>query len=123
VLSEGQSFSSYDQQFVARVGWVPILPGKGTLLHVAIAGRYGLVNDQTLRLRSRPELNWYLTDHLRLEFAYGVGQLDRLGLLGTTQFLQARLQFQFRAPSDRGRRQADPARIASDRPTASSRRP
>ncbi len=57
VLSEGQSFSSYDQQFVARVGWLPILEEKGTLLHVALAGRYGLVNDRTLRLRSRPELN------------------------------------------------------------------
>jgi phosphate-selective porin OprO/OprP len=217
VLSEGQSFSSYDNQFVARVGWLPILEEKGTLLHVALAGRYGLVNDRTLRLRSRPEfnvapyfvdtepfaardtrlaqgevyyrpgnwlfgteyfvqrvnaidlpdplvhggdavvswlitgetrkynmaggyflavspkrtvvqggpgaweavlrlsyidlddgtihggrfwrltpmVNWYLTDHLRLELAYGVGQLDRFGLVGTTQFLQSRLQFQF----------------------------
>jgi phosphate-selective porin OprO/OprP len=217
VLSEGQSFSSYDQQFVARVGWLPLLEDKGTLLHVALAGRYGLVNDRTLRLRSRPELNvapyfvdtdafaardtrmaqgevyyrpgrwlfgteyfvqkvnaldvpdpvfhggdvvatwlvtgetrryntaggyflavspsrtvlqggpgaleavlklsyadlddgaiqggrfwrltpmvnWYLTDHLRLELAYGIGQLDRFGVTGTTQFVQTRLQFQF----------------------------
>jgi phosphate-selective porin OprO/OprP len=217
VLSEGQSFSSYDQQFVARVGWVPVLEEKGTLLHVALAGRYGLVNDRVLRLRSRPELNiapyfvdtepiaardtrlaqgevyfrpgrwlfgteyfvqkvnalelpdpvfhggdavvswlvtgetrkyntaggyflavsprrpvlqggpgalealvrlsyidlddgpihggrfwrltpmvnWYPTDNLRLEFAYGVGQLDRFGVVGTTQFFQTRLQFQF----------------------------
>jgi len=207
----------YDNQFVARVGWVPIVEDKGTLLHVALAGRYGLVNDRTLRLRSRPELNvapyfvdteafaardtrlaqaevyyrpgpllfgteyfvqrvnaeegpdplfhggdavvtwlmtgetrryntaggyflavsprrtvlqggpgaweavlrlsyidlddgavhggkfwrltpmvnWYLTDHLRLELAYGIGQLDRFGLVGTTQFFQSRLQFQF----------------------------
>jgi phosphate-selective porin OprO/OprP len=217
VLSEGQSFSSYDHQFVARVGWLPILKREGALLHVALAGRYGLVNDRTLRLRSRPELNvapyfvdteafaandtrlvqgeayyrpgrwlfgteyfvqkvdaldvpdplfhggdavvswlvtgetrryntaggyflavsprqtvfeggpgaweavlrlsyvdlddgavqggrfwrltpmvnWHLSDHLRLEFAYGVGQLARFGLTGTTQFLQTRLQFQF----------------------------
>jgi phosphate-selective porin OprO/OprP len=216
-LSEGQSFSSYDNQFVARVGWLPILDEKGTLLHVALAGRYGTVNERSLRLRSRPELNvapyfvdtesfaardtrlaqgevyyrpgrwlfgteyfvqkvnaldvpdplfhggdavaswmitgetrryntaggyflavspkrtvfqggpgaleallrisyidledgavdggrfwrltpmlnWYLTDHLRLELAYGVGQLDRFGTVGTTQFLQTRLQFQF----------------------------
>src|SRR5262245_35874510 len=47
VLSEGQSFSSYDQQFVARVGWVPILQENGTLLHVALAVRYGLVNERT----------------------------------------------------------------------------
>lgn len=216
-LSEGQSFSSYDQQLVARVGWLPILEENGTLLHVSLAGRYGLVNDRTLRLRSRPELNiapyfvetesfaardtrllqgeayyrpgpwmfgaeyfvqrvnasdqpdplfhggdavvswlvtgetrkynkvggyflavsprrtvfeggpgafeallrlsyidlddrevrggrfwrltpmvnWYLSDHLRLELAYGIGQLDRFGTLGTTQFLQTRLQLQF----------------------------
>lgn len=217
VLSEGQSFSSYDQQIVARVGYLPVLEEKGTLLHVALAARYGLVNDRTLRLRSRPELNvapyfvetesfpardtrmaqgevyyrpgpwmfgmeyfvqrvnaieqpdplfhggdavvsflitgetrkyntaggyflavsprrtlfeggpgafeavlrlsyidlddgevqggrfwrltpmvnWYLSDNLRLELAYGVGQLDRFGLVGTTQFFQTRLQFQF----------------------------
>jgi phosphate-selective porin OprO and OprP len=217
VLSEGQSFSSYDQQLVARVGWLPILEENGTLLHVALAGRYGLVNDRTLRLRSRPELNiapyfvetesfaardtrllqgevyyrpgpwmlgaeyfvqrvnateqpdplfhggdavvswlitgetrkynkvggyflavsprrtvfeggpgafeallrlsyidlddrevrggcfwrltpmvnWYLSDNLRLELSYGVGQLDRFGTLGTTQFFQTRLQLQF----------------------------
>jgi phosphate-selective porin OprO/OprP len=217
VLSEGQSFSSYDQQVVARVGFLPILEEKGNLLHVALAGRYGLLNDRTLRLRSRPELNlapyfvetesfaardtrmaqaeayyrpgpwlfgmeyfvqkvnatelpdplfhggdavasfmitgevrkynksggyflavsprrtvlgggpgaweallrlsyidlddgpiqggrfwrltpmvnWYLSDHLRLELAYGVGQLDRFGVVGTTQFFQSRLQFQF----------------------------
>lgn len=217
VLSEGQSFSSYDQQVVARVGLLPIMEEKGRLLHVALAARYGLVNDRTLRLRSRPELNvapyfvetesfaardtrmaqgevyyrpgpwmlgmeyfvqrvnateqpdplfhggdavaswvisgevrkynpaggyflavsprrtvfeggsgaweavlrfsyidlddgpieggrfwrltpmvnWYLSDHLRLELAYGVGQLDRFRLVGTTQFFQSRLQFQF----------------------------
>lgn len=216
-LSEGQSFSSYDNQFIARVGWVPILQEKGTLLHVAIAGRYGIVNEDRLRLRSRPELNiapyfvetpsfaahdsylgqgevyyrpgnwllgmeyfveqvnaldmsdpvfhggdltacwlitgetrrfntaggyflqvspertileggpgawegvlkfsytdlddggirggtfwrftpmvnWYLTDHARLEFSYGVGQLDRFERVGTTQFFQTRFQFQF----------------------------
>jgi len=217
VLSEGQSFSSYDQQFVARLGWLPLSHEEGTLVHVALAGRYGLVNDRTLRLRSRPELNvapyfvetesfaardttmaqgevyyrpgpwlfgmeyfvqkadalelrdptfhggdavaawlitgerrkynktggyfyavspkrpvfeggpgaveallrlsyidlddgdihggrfwrltpmvnWYLSDHLRLEAAYGIGQLDRFGVTGTTQFFQTRLQFQF----------------------------
>ena len=217
VLSEGQSFSSYDQQVVGRLGWLPIVKENGTLLHVAVAAQYGLVNDSTLRLKSRPELNlspyfvdtdkfaahdtgviqaeayyrpgpflfggeyfvqrvhainqpnpefhggdavaswlitggtrkyntaggyflavsptrpvveggpgaiealvrfsyidlddqqihagrfwrltpmvnWYLTDHLRLEFAYGVGKLDRFGIVGTTQFFQSRLQFQF----------------------------
>jgi hypothetical protein len=45
--------------------------------------------------RLTPMVNWYLSDHLRLELAYGVGQLDRFGVVGTTQFFQSRLQFQF----------------------------
>src|SRR5262245_49333344 len=45
--------------------------------------------------RVTPMVNWYLTDHLRLELAYGIGQLDRFAKTGTTQFFQTRLQFQF----------------------------
>ena len=45
--------------------------------------------------RLTPMVNWYLSDHLRLELAYGIGQLDRHGVVGTTQFFQSRLQFQF----------------------------
>ena len=36
-----------------------------------------------------------LSSRERLELAYGIGQLDRFGVVGTTQFFQARLQFQF----------------------------
>ncbi len=45
--------------------------------------------------RLTPMVNWYLSDHLRMEFAYGIGQLDRFELYGTTRFFQSRLQFQF----------------------------
>ena len=45
--------------------------------------------------RLTPMVNWYLTDHLRLELAYGVGQLDRFGVVGTTQFFQSRIQMVF----------------------------
>jgi phosphate-selective porin OprO/OprP len=45
--------------------------------------------------RFTPMLNWYLSDHVRLEAAYGLGSLDRFGLVGTTQFFQSRLQLQF----------------------------
>ena len=215
-LSEGQSFSSYNSQFVARVGWVPMVSDSvGTLLHVAFNFRAGDVNADSMRLRSKPEafpapyfidtgpftaqtasafgpevyyrpgrllvgaeyfwqhvnsaetgnpwfnggeiiftwlttgetrsyntvgnyfrgispdstviqrgpgaweavltisysnlrggtldggifwrvtpmLNWYMTDNLRLEFAYGCGRLNRFGVLGTTQFFQSRFQF------------------------------
>jgi phosphate-selective porin OprO and OprP len=45
--------------------------------------------------RFTPMVNWYLTDYLRIEAAYGVGRLDRFNLKGTTQFFQTRLQFEF----------------------------
>jgi len=44
--------------------------------------------------RVTPMLNWYMTDNLRLEFAYGYGSLVRFGVLGRTQFYQARMQFE-----------------------------
>lgn len=44
--------------------------------------------------RLTPMLNWYLSDNVRLEFAYGYGVLNRFGLRGITQFYQSRLQLQ-----------------------------
>jgi phosphate-selective porin OprO/OprP len=216
-LSEGQTFSTYDHQAVARIAWLPILPESGeTVLHLGLSLRYGKPDEGTLRLRSRPEafpapyfvdtgefaasattttgleiyyrpgswtfgteyvvqqvdapesgnpvfhggeavatflftgetrgyntrggyfnqisphrtvfqggpgaweavgrvsyidldsgtltggrfwrltpmLNWYLSDNVRLELAYGYGVLDRFGRTGITQFFQSRLQLQ-----------------------------
>jgi phosphate-selective porin OprO/OprP len=42
--------------------------------------------------RLTPMMNWHMSDHVRLEFSYGVGKLDRFGLNGVTQFFQTRLQ-------------------------------
>jgi phosphate-selective porin OprO/OprP len=42
--------------------------------------------------RLTPMVNWYLSDHVRLELVYGYGSLDRFGLVGKTQFFQTRLQ-------------------------------
>jgi hypothetical protein len=39
-------------------------------------------------------INWYLTDNLRLEFAYGVARLNRFGFSAVTQFIQSRFQFE-----------------------------
>jgi phosphate-selective porin OprO/OprP len=56
VLSEGQTFSSYDHQFVARVGWVSrVSDSTGTLFHLGASYRIGEPNNDSLRLRSRPE--------------------------------------------------------------------
>jgi phosphate-selective porin OprO/OprP len=215
-LSEGQSFSSYNNQFVLRAGWVPLVSDSvGTLLHLGMNFRVGDVNNDSLVLRSKPEafpapyfintgtfaaqngmtfgpevyfrpgrvllgsefywekthselgtnwfyggeavvtwnttgevrtyntvgnyfrgitplrtvigggsggyetvlkvsyanltsgaiqggklwrvtpmLNWYMSDNLRLEFAYGYAVLKRFGLLGRTQFYQARMQLE-----------------------------
>lgn len=43
--------------------------------------------------RVTPMINWYLTDNLRLEMAYGYGVMDRFSLTGATHFYQARIQF------------------------------
>ena len=45
--------------------------------------------------RITPQVNWYLSDNVRLEANYGYGHLDRFGLSGNTQFFQTRVQLQF----------------------------
>ena len=55
-LSEGQSFSSYNNQFVVRAGWVPMVSDiVGKLLHMAMNFRVGQRDKDSLRLRSKPE--------------------------------------------------------------------
>jgi phosphate-selective porin OprO/OprP len=45
--------------------------------------------------RVTPMVNWHLSDNLRLELAYGYGQLDRFDIRGGTQFFQSRIQLTF----------------------------
>jgi phosphate-selective porin OprO/OprP len=45
--------------------------------------------------RITPMANWYLSENVRLEMAYGYGKLDRFNLKGGTQFFQSRIQLQF----------------------------
>ena len=55
-LSEEQTFSTYDNQYVGRVAWVPMVSSSGgKLLHLGFNARYGLPDEGELRLRSRPE--------------------------------------------------------------------
>ena len=54
-VSEGQTFSTYENQLSGRFAWLPILSTDGgNLLHIGISHRYGKVNDGQLRLRARP---------------------------------------------------------------------
>jgi phosphate-selective porin OprO and OprP len=55
-LSEGQSFSTYDNQVTVRAAWVPMMADSvGTLLHIGINARTGKLNEGQMQLRSRPE--------------------------------------------------------------------
>jgi phosphate-selective porin OprO/OprP len=42
--------------------------------------------------RITPMINWYLTDNVRWEFAYGYAVLTRFELRGATMFFQSRIQ-------------------------------
>jgi phosphate-selective porin OprO/OprP len=42
--------------------------------------------------RFTPQVNWYLSDNVRLELSYGYGHLDRFDFKGNTQFFQTRIQ-------------------------------
>lgn len=44
--------------------------------------------------RITPMVNWYLSDNIRFELAYGYGILNRYAIKGATQFFQTRVHFQ-----------------------------
>lgn len=56
-FSQGQTFSSYNYQFVLRTGWVPMQGDtSGTLLHLGLNLRYGQPDHGRLKLSSKPEV-------------------------------------------------------------------
>ncbi|MDI1323979.1 MAG: porin [Algoriphagus sp.] len=58
LLSKNQSFSTYNWQTAARVGWLPIfLPEEKKQLHLGVSYRYGKVESGEIRVKSRPESN------------------------------------------------------------------
>jgi phosphate-selective porin OprO/OprP len=63
--------------------------------------RYSYINLDSQKLtggtfaRATPQVNWHMSNNMRLEMAYGYGRLDRFALKGNTQFFQSRLQLQF----------------------------
>jgi phosphate-selective porin OprO/OprP len=58
VLSEGQKFSTFASQYVARVGWMPMYDKENSrLIHIAANLRYGKPLDGKITLKSRPESN------------------------------------------------------------------
>jgi phosphate-selective porin OprO/OprP len=56
MLSEDESFASYDHQAVTRIGWLPIASEEDkTVWHVAVMARAGRPDEGSIRWRSRPE--------------------------------------------------------------------
>ncbi len=86
-LSKGQSFSTYQNQVDARVGWNPVFsPLKNQMLHFGLNYRYGKVEGNQIQLRSRPEANpapYFITtgnfssdhsNHIGYELYYQTGR-------------------------------------------------
>lgn len=57
-------------------------------LLVSLLGQHQLRQDHS-------QVNWYMSENLRLEFNYGYGHLDRFGLNGNTHIFQSRIQLVF----------------------------
>jgi phosphate-selective porin OprO/OprP len=58
VISHEQKFSTFEQQYLVRLGWLPYHNKEANkLLHVAGYFRYGKPDDGKFRVRSRPESN------------------------------------------------------------------
>jgi phosphate-selective porin OprO/OprP len=76
----------------------PVFQGGPGAWEIVARFSYIDLDDQAVRggkfWRFTPMVNWYLSDHLRLETAYGYGSLNRFGVVGKTQFFQTRLQLQ-----------------------------
>jgi len=57
-ISKGQSFSTFESQYVARVGWMPFYdPKTNKLLHIAAELEHGKPTGGKFTLKSRPESN------------------------------------------------------------------
>jgi phosphate-selective porin OprO/OprP len=55
-LSEAESFSTYDHQFVTRVAWLPIASEEDkTVWHLAAMSRVGKPDERSIGFRSKPE--------------------------------------------------------------------
>ena len=54
-LSEHEKFATYDNQFVARLLYLPIATEKGNLVHVAVMGRDVEPDDDKFRAKAKPE--------------------------------------------------------------------
>jgi phosphate-selective porin OprO/OprP len=90
LISEGQGFSTFEWQYVARVGWMPFYDKENSkLLHIAANLRYGKPLNGQFRIKTRPESNpspYFIdtgvepfstdhSNHIGLEAYYSSGRL------------------------------------------------
>jgi phosphate-selective porin OprO and OprP len=54
-LSEDEKFATYDNQFVARLAYLPVVSEKGKLVHVAVMGRDVEPDEGKFQAKSKPE--------------------------------------------------------------------
>jgi phosphate-selective porin OprO/OprP len=54
-LGEDEKFATYDQQFVWRVAYLPVVTEKGPLAHLAVMGREAEPDEGQFQAKSRPE--------------------------------------------------------------------
>ena len=76
----------------------PVIEGGPGAWELALRYSYIDLNSAAIRggkfWRVTPMVSWYWSDHVRWEFNYGYGSLNRFELDGKTQFFQARIQLQ-----------------------------
>lgn len=56
--SKNQSFATYQWQYIARFGWLPLLDqAKNKVVHIGLEARYAKPKNEVMTLKSRPESN------------------------------------------------------------------
>jgi phosphate-selective porin OprO and OprP len=99
VTGETRSYNTVGGYFRQVSPKRTVFEGGPGAVELVLRFSYSDLNDGTLNggtfWRLTPMANWHLSDFLRLELIYGVGELDRFDLEGTTQFFQSRLQLEF----------------------------
>ena len=96
ITGESRGYNARGGYFEAVSPDRPVLEGGPGAWEAVLNLSYIDLNSHDIRggklFRLTPMMSWYLSDNVRLEFAYGYSILDRFGLVGHTQFFQGRLQ-------------------------------
>jgi len=98
VTGESRPYNTVGGYFKDITPKRPVIGGGPGAWELVLRYSYSNLDSHTVQggtfARITPMVNWYLSDRVRLEFAYGYGRLDRFDLKGNTQFFQTRIQLQ-----------------------------